>query len=313
MRSVSVAFLFLMAVFAGCLSGGGTTPNSTEGPGPVAYGEPIPDAATIQGLVVDDSQAPIEGALVAIVGIGLQATTDSGGSFQFVNVPPGPHDISAIKLGYSSSGKRVEVAANQRLEGVFLTLIPIVVEQPYQETFGPFSGYFECHIGGVNVMSCAGDTIHRREEPDQLLFPNNKRFMQYTLSSDNWETMWGEARWNPAAVATAPGMAIYPSYMGRWAEDNRGHWWCEADGPSPTWFRFDQDESRSICNSTGGADEPKATMAANPLVVVADPGFADIEGGDFPVRVMYQQRFEVIMTIFYGEPAPADFTAFPDA
>lgn len=304
MRRGLQALVVIVVLTSGCAASESGQLQGEDG-GPVASGEAIADAATIQGLVVDDSQAPIPGALVAIVGLGLQVETDEGGSFRFTNVPPGPHEISAIKLGYSSSGKRVDVAANQHLEGVFLTLVPIVIEKTYQQTFGPFQGYFECHIGTVTVQSCATNSL------ESQVFPNNKRFLYYDLSSDDWETMWGEARWTPAAVGTASGMAIYPSYSKRYEEGNGGHWYCEADGMSPIWFRWDADESRSVCTTQGGMDPP-AVMATNPLMLVADPGFASPPDEVVP-RIQFQQRFELIITIFYGEPAPTEFSAFPDA
>lgn len=305
MRAQFLGFVLLSLVLAGCVSSEGTNPQSQGDGGPIASGEAIADAATIHGLVVDDTQAPIEGALAAIVSLGLKVETDTAGAFHFTNIPPGAYEISVIKLGYSSSGKRVEVAANQNLDGVFIALTPIVVAQVYQETFGPFQGYFECHIGTVTVQSCATNSF------ESQVFPNNKRFLHYDLSADNWETMWGEARWTPAAAGTASGMAIYPSYSKRYAEGNGGHWYCEADGTTPIWFRWDADESRSICTSQGGMDPP-AVMATNPLMLVADPGFASPPAEIVP-RIQFQQRFELIITIFYGEPAQEGFSAFPDA
>jgi hypothetical protein len=298
-------------VLAGCASVDAGEPRSTGADvgTAVASGEPIPDAGSIKGAVVDDSTTPLPGATVAIVNLGLQLQTDDAGSFSFINIPPGKHTLNALKLGYMSTAKVVEVLANEATTGAILTLTPIPVVEPYVETFGPFAGYFECHIGSVFITSCAGDTIN--PTLDRIVFPNNKRFMFYTLSADNWETQWGEARWSPAAVGSASGMAVYPSYSKRYDDGNTGHWYCEADGNSPIWFRYDADPARSICNSQGD-DDPPAVMATNPLMMVADPGFAQPPGEVVP-RVLIQQKFEVIMTIFYGEPAPADFTAFPDA
>ena len=307
MRARVLGVVLLLITLAGCASTEGT--GQGVGTGPIASGEAIADAATIQGLVVDDAQAPIEGALAAIVSLGFQVETDAGGAFRFTNIPPGAYEVSAIKLGYSSSGKRVEVVANENLEGVFITLLPIVVEQVYQETFGPFAGYFECHIGSVFISSCAGDTFN--PTLDRLIFPNNNRFLHYTLSADHWETQWGEARWSPAAVASASGMAIYPSYAQRYDDGNTGHYYCEADGDSPIWFRYDAVPERSICNSEGDDDPP--AVVGTPLMLVADPGFASPANGEVVPRILIQQRFEAIMTIFYGEPAPEQFTAFPDA
>ena len=50
----------------------------------------------------------------------------------------------------------------------------------------------------------------------------------------------------------------------------------------------------------------------NPLVLVADPGFGGQSLDNPPVRMMWQQRFEALMTVFYLEPAPADYSGFGD-
>lgn len=309
MRAPFVAVVFLSIVFAGCVSGEGGAPNSSDVPGPIASGETIPDAATIQGVVVDDSQGPIEGATVAILGLSLQALTDQAGSFQFVNVPPGPHDVSAIKLGFSSASKRVEVAASQQLTGVFLVLQPITVNSVYHESFGPMSGYFECYFGSpYAVTPCTGDAFHE-QDLSSTAFPNDKRRLEFTMSADHWRTMIGEGRWTPGAAATAAGMAIYPSY----SERAGTHWWCEADGSSPIMFRYESEEDGSICTSQGDTD-PAPSMALNPLIVAADPGFGTLDDPNRPaIRLMLQQKVEIMVTMFYGEPAPLEFSALQDA
>lgn len=308
MRAVSVVLLLVSIALAGCASSEGANPLATQGPGPVASGEPIVDAATIAGLVVDDSQAPIEGALVAIVGIGLQASTDAAGSFQFVNVPPGPHDVTAIKLGFSSTGKRVTVEASQQLTGVILTLTPIAVEAAYHEIFGPYSGYFNCFYGTpITIRPCTYDP-----SLNDAVFDDTRR-QAFKLSANHWATIVGESRWTQGAFATGVGMAIYPSY----SERDGSHWWCEADGRSPLIFRYDAIDPEvkdgvSVCNSQGELD-PMPSMDINPLVLVADPGFGGESLEKPPLRLMLQQRFELMTTVFYGDPAPPEFSALKDA
>lgn len=314
MRAFPVVLLLVSLALAGCASSEGANPQGSDGPGPIASGEPIADAATIQGLVVDDSQAPIEGATVAIVGIGLQAATDAAGSFQFVNVPPGPHDITAIKLGFSSTGKRVTVEPSQQLTGVVLTLAPIAVEGPYHEIFGPYNGYFHCMYGTAAVAgfgfirTCLFD-----EGVNEDVFGADTRRLSFNLSSDNWASMIGESRWSQGAFATGVGMAIYPSYEGR----SGSHWWCEADGRSPLLFRYEAADPEakdglSVCN-TQGEIEPVPAMEVNPLQLIADSGFGGTSTEKPPLRLMFEQRFELMMSVFYAEPAPAEFSALNDA
>lgn len=320
MRRLGAPFVLITLLLAGCAASDGGPPAGSDGTGPVASGEPIPDAATISGLVVDDSQSPVEGALVAIVGLSLQAQTGAGGAFQFANVPPGPHDVSAVKLGYASTAKRVEVAANQHLDGVLLVLLPIVIETVYHDVIGPISGYFECYFGSpTTVTPCTGDTFLHQVSPDlnpsQTVFPNDKRRFEFMMSADHWATMVGESRWTPPAAATGAGMAIYPSFK----ERPDSHWWCEADGQSPLRFRYeaqdvDLDNGLSVCTSQSNDHKPLPSMALNPLIIAADAGFGTFDDAERPpFRLLYQQRFEIMITMFYGEPAPADYTALADA
>ncbi len=316
MRTPFVAVLFLSIVFAGCASSEGANPAGGDGvgPGPVATGEPIVDGATIQGVVVDDSQAPLEGAIVGILGLGLQVQTDAAGSFRFENVPPGPHDISAARLGFASAAKRVTVEASQQLTGVILTLAPIAVETPYHESFGPYSGFFHCMWGTAAVegfgiiRTCAVDAGVNED-----VFGPDRRHLHFNLTSDNWATLIGESRWTQGAAATGVGMAIYPSY----SERDGSHWWCEADGRSPLIFRYEAADPEakdglSSCNSQGETD-PMPSMEINPLVLVADPGFGGTSAEKPPLRIMFEQKFELMITVFYMEPAPAEFSALNDA
>ena len=321
MRAVTLGLMLLTIAFAGCASSEGANPQGggAGGSGPVATGEPIADAASVQGLVVDDSQAPLEGAIVGLLGLGLQVQTDEAGSFRFENVPPGEHDISAAKLGFASTAKRVNVEASQQLTGVILTLEPVAVEEPYHESFGPYSGFFHCMWGTATVdvpvlgpfgiiRTCAVDA-----GTTATVFGADSRRLSFNLTSDNWATLIGESRWTQGAAATGVGMAIYPSYEKR----SGNHWWCEADGRSPLIFRYEaadpsMENGLSQCNSQGEID-PVPAMEINPLQLIADPGFGGTSAEKPPLRLMFEQRFELMVTVFYMDPAPPEFSALNDA
>jgi hypothetical protein len=299
----TLAFAFLL--LAGCVSGGGAT--STDPGGPVATGEPIPDAGTIRGVVVDESQAPIAQAQVALAETTLQAVTDEAGGFEFGNLAPGPYVLQAGRIGYESAAKRVDVEPNGE-HSVVLALTTLAVVEPYHDTFGPFSGYFECQIGTPTAITpCTGDSVHD-QDLNSVVFPGDRRHLHYNMTSDEWQTMVGEARWAKTSVATSQGMATYPSYLKR----PTSHWWCEADGPSPIRFVFEK-EGESVCNSVSSNANPPPSMKINPLVLVADPGFGGTSTTNPPARLMMQQKFELMMTVFYYEPAPSQYSGFPDA
>lgn len=301
MHGLGLVALIVSAALAGCAKSEGAQPAET-GPAPVASLEPIPDGGAIEGVVVDDGQAPLAGALVAIVSLQLQVQTDEGGAFGFRNLPAGAYDVAAAKLGYESVARRVTVDANQVAQAI-LVLVPLAVEEPYVETFGPFNGFFNCMIGTpVGIRLCL-----QNETVNRMVFPNENRRLHYNLTAETWQTMVGESRWTQGAFATGVGMAIYPSYSQR----PGSHWWCEADGRSPILFRYER-ELESICTSQGGTD-PEPSMKINPLVLVADPGFGGLSAENPPLRLMVQQRYELLMTVFYAEPGPPEYSGFADA
>lgn len=302
MRTPLVAALALLVLSSGCV----TSQSAETAEGPIASGEAFEDAATISGIVVDDAQTPLQGAVVAIVALTLQVETDAAGSFKFVNVPPGQHEVNAIKLGFESGGRRIDVEAGQQMTGVIITLSPMVIDSVYHETVGPMAGFFGCMVGTpVGITACTGDRFHNQPVATTV-FPDEKRFLEFNMGANHWQTMIGESRWNQGSASTGQGMAIYPSH----AKREGSHWWCEADGPSPLLFRYEKEnEEGNICTSQGEM-EPAPSMDINPLVVVADPGFGNV---NTPVRLMVQQKFELMVTIFYGEAAPANFSALSDA
>ena len=70
---------------------------------------------TIQGTVKDTNNQPIQGVTVSVEGTSLQATTDSQGYYQILNVPAGSRTVTASKTGYNTQSKTVNVVAGQTI------------------------------------------------------------------------------------------------------------------------------------------------------------------------------------------------------
>jgi hypothetical protein len=81
-------------------------------PGPVVA-QSLGNAGTIGGTVVDPSGAAVAGAEVEIrnpvTGYAQKTTTDAGGAFRFVNVPPNPYHIEVKAAGFSAAEQDVTV------------------------------------------------------------------------------------------------------------------------------------------------------------------------------------------------------------
>lgn len=72
----------------------------------------LPETFTVRGVVLDEKNDPVEGALVLQGGGGIQFTTGADGSFEVEIVTPiaGVPVVVAAKIGYRSAGVELEAA-----------------------------------------------------------------------------------------------------------------------------------------------------------------------------------------------------------
>jgi len=70
------------------------------------------NSGTIAGKVTErQTQRPLTGAQVRILGGTRGAVTDDSGSFRIVNVPPGTVQLSVVRIGYGPQSRTVTVTA----------------------------------------------------------------------------------------------------------------------------------------------------------------------------------------------------------
>ena len=87
-----------------------------EGPAPADSA-----AATLTGRVVSASTGrPLDGAVVALVGSGAGAITDSTGAFRIPRTPPGPDTVRIRFIGYEASDAPIELRPAATTRAVFL-------------------------------------------------------------------------------------------------------------------------------------------------------------------------------------------------
>jgi hypothetical protein len=84
-------------------------------------------SGTIKGLVLDESELPIPGALVTLtsdklIGGGRQYTSDSDGNFVFAELPPGGYKLEVDKQGFGKVTKTGVVVAVGRTTNVQITM-----------------------------------------------------------------------------------------------------------------------------------------------------------------------------------------------
>ncbi|HEX9816125.1 MAG TPA: carboxypeptidase-like regulatory domain-containing protein [Candidatus Thermoplasmatota archaeon] len=298
------AILLASAIFAGCVD----TSAGTDSSSPSWSMDPNGDTGIIDGIVIDDSVNPIVGAQIAVTTTAavVQAVTDTSGRFLLQGIPPGRQTLFAAALGYDSVAKAVDVVAGQ-VTSVSLTIQAIPIVQPYVETFGPYEGYFECRMARLGTTGECGWGGGNVPHPTQL-YPNDKSIFRFNITSEDYRSFVGDMRWQQGSFATSTAMRLAFSYDKR----DSSHWFCSGEGPNPLQWRWEYpDTDTSKCASVGGTDEPdRPYIKDNPMRAYANVPFGTETN---PVYLSLQQRFQVIVTVFYGEPAPAEFNGFPDA
>ncbi|HEV2498536.1 MAG TPA: TonB-dependent receptor [Terriglobia bacterium] len=75
--------------------------------------------SNVQGVVGDQTGAPVPGAAVRLVNLGTQValttTTDAGGNYHFVSLAPGSYEVSAEKSGFSKATVTMTLQTGQTL------------------------------------------------------------------------------------------------------------------------------------------------------------------------------------------------------
>lgn len=311
-----IATLLMVAVtLAGC-AGDDSTPQATVGPG--ADGG-VEDGAVLRGTVVDEELRPVANAELALLEADLTTTSDEQGQFSFEGVAPGSYTLLAQRLGFESFSKRVQLAAGDAVE-LRVDLVQIAISEPYSESFGPYQGYFQCRASTFYTTGACGFTcpiVASCINPLSDVWDDEAAF-NFNMTSDDYRSVIGEMRWEQGSFATSQEMRMSFSYENR----TSSHWFCSGEGPSPLQWRLERDEGAEADDEPDcmGAsqqlpdDEPKNPTTDLNLRIYANVPFGRLSTDDpQPSFVAYEQRFEMMATIFHVDPAPDDFTGFPDA
>ncbi len=317
MQRLAILLPFVALLVSGCATGSATeTVTFASPPEPeasvAAPGEILPDAAELRVTIVDDAGLPLNDAGVVILELGLEARTGNDGWALFSNLAPGVYSLAAAKLGYSGEAKRTVVAPEESANVVF-RLVALPVEAPYHETYGPMQGFFECRSAfrvaadetwtgqcGSVCLSMTGCISTLGGQLGQ----NDNSVLLFNLTSPNVHTIVGDMQWLQGSLATSTALRFALSHEGRAST----HWWCSAQGANPLQFRYEM-AGDSVCYSVGTATDPAHPTTDHMLRMYANTPFGSEQT---PVYVTFQQRFEMVASVFYGDHAPKMYTGFGD-
>lgn len=294
---VSTALLAMAGLLgAGCL---GETPTDvqTEAGAAAASGIANADNGTLEGVVINDEEMPIEGARVTAFHVLMEethtATAAADGRFSFPSVRPGVYELSAQALFFLNATKEAEVIAGQ---AVFVTfeLVDVVKSALVIETFVQ-KGFLNCSIATVGDGQMYG--------PANYCEPLGSDRAKFPLQFMEGGTPTGvvlEAVWTPATPVTGTALELSLCNRKDGSADPRN---CR-DVVDNTYFRWIRGGSPLVLRVH---DLPWSEFQAYDTVV-GDGGITGIR-----VPVTFQQSFDLWISICYVDVCPPDFSARPPA
>ena len=105
-------------------------------------------ARIVARLVDARTGAPVTQALATLRGLDLRALSDSAGTVTFLDIPPGPHEVSVRHIGYGEQTFRVEVRSLTsvimavELTPVAVAVAPIEVQVEHRPRFLEDRGFY---------------------------------------------------------------------------------------------------------------------------------------------------------------------------
>jgi hypothetical protein len=328
-----VAILAVGAI-AGCLGGdSGGVESSRDGGGSDAQGsdtQPAPtpetsdEAGALRVRTLDPEQRPVGRSQVALAETDVAVLTDTEGSGTFSHLAPGTYTVLASKPGYrplQEGGRVVQILAGQ-VADVALELEPVKVvtaATSFHETI-PIDGFIACSVSAGLVGTAdecgkgvtVGGSTYLRD-------PNDNSSHPWLIDNEQVRGFWVEMQWAP--TSTLLGSNLYPLVYGwqdcdgtagavsciyRESFARYGH-----GGSSPVRFLVPEGAEKNI---TGTFRDSENFVFPHPMNVDVRPHVEPlVPGTAVGYNVMYQQRYELYISVFYGEEPAADFTALPTA
>lgn len=281
--SFLVALLFLLTALAGCLGGDEDVEGGDDGTDPVVS----ETTGALKGRVGRNFGIdPIQGATVNLILDGTligSATSNAEGDYAINNIEPGGYRMQVTALCCHAAQERVEVKANEVTTKDF-DLVPFeepTVGKPYHD-YDTFTGFYSCMVvaGGTGTAPCS--------------FFDDKHDVAEVLSVEvGLETLTVAMEWeDPALTASGSEMELEIA-------NNKTAW--IATGTSPIQIQIHNSDllQEDPDNAFSTYEDP--WLLEMTAVLKDDPGF------------VYQLPVKIHWSLHYWEPAPAGYSALPDA
>lgn len=290
---VILALGLVLSIFlSGCTSGDAKAAPSSIAPAPSAT--VTAETGSVSGTITDDEAKPVSGVTVALLEVASATTeSDATGRFTINQVAPGTYSLVTQKLGYKESSARINVVAGEvTTKNILMT--PIAIDTARQEQY-QLDAYMQAGASTPVVTARPGILLN-----DKLIFNNDVAGGVLSLIT--------AMAWESSAPLTAKKMRLDVLTGGSVKNVTN------AKSPMMNIVEDCDDETRSDCSQVF----KKKTTVQHSIWIpftcpYTQPTSADCTS-DPPsgyVVVVYEQRYKLYVTSFWGGVAPVDFTGLP--
>lgn len=264
----------LVLLLAGC-AGDGAKQNVTSS-APVATADEVTGSVT--GRVLDEESNPIQDADVGIRGQpSFVAKTDALGRYTFNGVNPGTISVDAQKLGFDSGSRKVDIVAGE-VKTLDITLIAMAVASQGYPHMIPLTAYMQ--VGATTPVLTL--------RPGVLL---NDKLVFSTEMKKGVRTALTEMVWQSSAPLSAKKMRLDTTFDGKVGS--------VASSKSPLVYMNED------INTTKKMSLGYSLWLPFLCATCVEEAPSNL------VVVVYEQRFNIYLTIFYGMAPPEKYTAVP--
>lgn len=317
-RNLTVGFLVLIALLAGCLQGDEPTPED-DGESDVSEA----GLGTVRGTVITVNLEPVEGATVRLAEdseLLADSTTDADGDFMITDVEPGDYRLQVTSACCREAVRPVTVVADDIVsENIQLDIfsdddLELPRVEPYEWTGflactlsfmnpdGPHQGEnvggVPLGVTGVNVCGLVEILAEDATGDD---------FLHTFEVKEGLRTIVGGMSWRAPGAALGDELSISMEVDGR---PNLAPRFASAAGESPVEFRADAGYvEETYDEEVEGHDihQYEFNNIESPLELM----YRIFASGD--ANFVYQQQVTVYWDLYYWEEAPEDATALPDS
>lgn len=285
--SVLLFLAFLGTLLSGCAEPAKPVATSEPIDDPYALGEGVTNV--LQGRVLSPDETPLADAVVELISLRLNVTTNEVGEYRFESLEPRDYLVVASKDGYRTKTQRAIIEDGKIYELNFkLDEKPLAL--PYDE-LQTWTGMLACQAAYATNPEA---TTHYN--CGEALDTVNDDWQEFSFAPGGAQVVI-EAAWQPTQSASTSLMMTVES-VGFGHQDLV---FGQISGESPLKLPISQ-SMMSKYYPQGGTIRVQMATATGAL------GQPDTYDVGFAV----QQGFDVYVTIFYIEPGPPNFSAVPE-